>query len=252
MEDFLKTPYLPENMLTEAIAGDGAKPFEQVFASLGIKLHYIQPMKQLSFPMNTHADCALCPLTSRTFYLECGQTALGAYLSKLGATVYYKAEHLLNGYPEEAALNVLPFGRTLVCNKKTVDSSLLRLAISQKYAIINCKQGYTKCSVAPVSHDALITDDVGIFKVLCREFDVLLLKKGDVKLQNFPYGFIGGACMMISKTDMLFFGDAKTHVDFEHIKSFLRNHNVYLQSAARGSLQDIGSVIPLLERREVK
>ncbi len=251
MDSFLKNPHVPQGIVTEAVAGEGAKSFETVFASYGVKLHYIEPLKHLVFPMNTHADCAVCSLPEKTFYLDKGQTALGAYLLERGANVFYRSEELLNGYPQEAALNCLPFGKTLLCNKKTVDSSLLKLAISEKYAIINCRQGYTKCSVAPVSKNALMTDDVGIFEAMQKDFDVLLLNKGDVKLQGFPYGFIGGACTLLKNDVMLFFGDVKQHRDYENILSFLRNHHVYAANAAAGPLQDIGSVIPLLERRDV-
>jgi hypothetical protein len=65
--------------------------------------------------------------------------------------------------------------------------------MKKNFNIIDVKQGYTKCSVLPVSNNAFITDDISIYNQ-CVSFgiDVLYVGKGDVSLPGYNYGFIGG------------------------------------------------------------
>lgn len=252
IEKFLEIPYLPVGRTAEAIVGKGIKSFLPCFRELGIKIHEITPINGIQYPMQAHADCAFCPVSDNRFFLEPGQTALAAYVKAKGGDVFYLKNPLSNGYPMEARLNCLFTENALICNQKTVDSSVLSMAISEKYDIINTKQGYTKCSVAPVAPHAFLTDDSGLAKALSVQNDVLLVQKGSVQLENFPYGFIGGACMRYSKDMMLFLGDLSTHSDADSIRSFLRNYGIYSENASTGFLKDIGSVIPITEWSDSK
>ena len=121
-------------------------------------------------------------------------------------------------------------------------------ANTQNCAILNCKQGYTKCSVAPIRQNAVLTDDNSIAKALQKNgFDVLLLEKGDVLLQGFRYGFIGGCCTMLSPSEMLFLGDIRLHRNGDAIKAFLQNYGITPICIEKTPLTDIGSLIPLLQ-----
>ncbi len=52
----------------------------------------------------------------------------------------------------------------LIHNLKFTDDNLL--SYEKHKILINVKQGYTKCSCLPVSKNALITSDVGIYNTL--------------------------------------------------------------------------------------
>ena len=247
MESFLEMPYISQFPVTHVIAGKGIRPFLSALEPYHITVSEIAPIQGLQSPIRFHADCAVCPLSGSKFFLEAGQTIIGNTLKAMGATVFYSTTSLKNGYPFEAALNCLPFSPYFLCNKNTINSQLLQLAKQQKYDIINCKQGYVKCSTVPICNDAVLTDDISIYRALQGKIDVLYVEKGDVQLENYPYGFIGGAIMMSQKDCLLCFGNLHTHRDYDKIHSFLANHHVYIENLSQNCLQDIGSCIPILE-----
>ena len=43
----------------------------------------------------------------------------------------------------------------------------------------------------------------------------------------------------------MFTGNIENHPDYNNIKDFCRNHNVYTESLVNDNLTDIGSVIPV-------
>ena len=100
-----------------------------------------------------------------------------------------------------------------------------------------------------MTDSAFITDDESIYKTLKAEkLDVLLVKKGSVRLKGFDYGFFGGCCGKISDKKIVFFGDIKNHSCYDNIKSFAKNYKIDLISLAKGDLTDIGSLIPITEK----
>lgn len=152
-------------------------------------------------------------------------------------------DNLTKKYPGDVKLNAVIIDKYLICNPKTVDNSILN---SDK-KIIAVSQGYTKCSVAIVSDNAIITDDESIYLNTKNIFDVLLIKKGSVLLNGYNYGFIGGCCGKISKKILAFTGNIKTINEYDNIKSFCRNHQVDLICLSSKPLYDYGSLIPIIE-----
>ena len=124
----------------------------------------------------------------------------------------------------------------------------LHLHVSQ---ILNVKQGYSKCSVCPVTETAFITDDEGIaFAGKTAGFDVLKVKKGSVSLSGYEYGFIGGCCGMVDADKLLFCGNAKLHDNYEDIKSFVNNYKIEIISLNGNQPTDIGSFFAVTESEE--
>ena len=149
-------------------------------------------------------------------------------------------------YPHDVLLNCVPLGRKLICNIDTVSPTVLKYFKDKEYIFINVKQGYTKCSVLPVTDNAIITDDQSIATACENEgLDVLLLSKGSIKLNGFDYGFIGGASGRISRDTICFCGDINTHSDADKIMEFLEKYSVKALSLDDNQLYDIGSIIPL-------
>lgn len=149
-------------------------------------------------------------------------------------------------YPHDVLLNCVPLGRKLICNIDTVSPTVLKYFKNKEYKFINVKQGYTKCSVLPVTDNAIITDDLSIATACENEgLDVLLLSKGSIKLNGFDYGFIGGASGRISRDTIAFCGNIDTHTDAAKIKEFLNKYSMKYLSLDDNKLYDIGSIIPL-------
>ena len=124
------------------------------------------------------------------------------------------------------------------------DKNLLNLVKSKK--LINTNQGYTKCSAAIVSDNAIITSDISIKNALSStNIDVLLLPPGDILLPGLDYGFIGGTCGLIDKSTLAFFGDLSYYKYGKEVLSFLKKHNVNPLYLRKGPLIDRGSILSI-------
>ena len=147
-------------------------------------------------------------------------------------------------YPENISINALNSKEYFIHNLKYSDDAFKKYITHKK--IINVKQGYTKCSILPLREKVLITNDPGIYKTLSNDdFHVLLLPYGDIILEGFEYGFIGGVGGMISHDKLALFGDLNHYSYGKEVLNFLNNHNItpiYLKS---GKLTDRGSLFVL-------
>ena len=116
---------------------------------------------------------------------------------------------------------------------------------------INIKQGYSKCSICIVDENSIITSDKGIYKSV-KEYgiDCLLISSGNINLLELDSGFIGGCTGFISKNKIGFFGDIKKHPDYESIKKFIKSKNKEIVILSKENLLDLGSIIPLMTRKE--
>jgi hypothetical protein len=175
--------------------------------------------------------------------VEKSQCLLDSSLISLGFKSENSKVSLLPNYPNDVLLN------TCILNDKIIGGTAIKdFWSNDKREYISVKQGYTKCSVCVVDEHSLITDDLSIFDA-CQAFDIdaLLVSKGNVKLNGFDYGFIGGCSGKISRDTIAFFGDIRTHSDYTQIKSFLSYRGVYEHSLCSGNLIDVGSIIPITE-----
>ncbi|MGN0570584.1 MAG: DUF6873 family GME fold protein [Candidatus Fimenecus sp.] len=246
------TPYLPTGQAKVLVAGEGTKDFSSVLDVLGLSVLYTEPIAALPKNLCTHADLAVCPLENSRLFLDFSQKKLFVKLQSLGFCPSFGALTVSGGYPNDVPYNALQLGKNyLLCNEKTIDSSIYQYASEKNCAILHCKQGYTKCSVAPIRENAVMTDDKSIAEILQQNgFDVLLLEKGDILLHGFNYGFIGGCCTMLSKSEMLFLGDIRLHRNADAIQAFLKNYGISPICAGKTPLTDIGSLIPLLQEEK--
>ena len=157
---------------------------------------------------------------------------------------------LLNGdktpgekYPDDVCYNVAVVGDFAVHNFKYTDKIFLE---NSGLKHIDVKQGYSKCSLCVVSDNAVITSDEGIAKTLLNySIDVLTVSCGNVTLDPFEYGFIGGASGLIGKNKLAFCGSLEAHPDYIKIKNFCTKHGVKTVDLVQGHLVDIGTIIRL-------
>ncbi|WP_348521806.1 DUF6873 family GME fold protein [Clostridium sp. BJN0001] len=147
-------------------------------------------------------------------------------------------------YPSDIILNALITKDIFVHNIKYTDNTLLRSIDNRE--ILNVNQGYTNCSVLKVSDNAFITSDLGIYNVLSsKNMDVLLLPFGDIILEDFEYGFIGGCGGLISKNEIVFFGTLQKYKYKDKVLDFLSKFKVtpiYLDNC---KLKDRGGIITI-------
>ena len=147
-------------------------------------------------------------------------------------------------YPSDIILNALILKDYFIHTLAYTDENLFN---SQKSKIfINVPQGYTKCSVLPISQKALITSDKGIYKILKEyDFDILLIPPGDILLPSLDYGFIGGTGGMISNDRIAFFGELDQYKYGDEVKDFLSKHGITPVYLRKGKLIDRGSLLVL-------
>lgn len=210
-------------------------------------------IKVLTFPNNPNVDPRVAHHADLSFFFDGIDTLFAAsefsdfsdLLRKYCKNTVFINKKLDKKYPEDVLLNCVCVGKNFICNEDTVSSEVFDKMKNSGYNIINVKQGYTKCSVIPVSENAMITDDESIYNACANAgIDVLKVSKGSVALNGFDYGFIGGTAGKIADNEIIFNGNITDHTDFERIDLFLKKYGV--KAVYFGSqLEDIGSIIPI-------
>jgi len=147
-------------------------------------------------------------------------------------------------YPNTAILNACRIGNYVLHNSNLTDSAIQREASLNNMKLIHVNQGYTRCSVVPVSGRAVITSDILISKQARKlGISVLDISKGHILLPGQEYGFIGGTMGKTPDNTIVFLGDIKLHPDGSRIENFLRTHNAKYICLPDLPLFDAGTLI---------
>lgn len=166
------------------------------------------------------------------------------YMCHLGEKLFFGNPNMLShDYPGDAIYNGCSTGKYFIHNLKITSPELLSAAKTAGLILVHVPQGYSKCNIVVVDEDSIITSDLGIYKKV-REagIEVLLVKKGQVHLEGYDYGFLGGSSGKVGKT-ILFNGDLSKHSDFETICRFIAERGIKIKYFEDYPLTDIGSVI---------
>lgn len=243
-------PYLPEKEVKRVVIGHGYN--EEIYDNirkLGVEILFSSECTNVLQGIRNHADIGICQVDSNTFYLSKEQSLLADELVNLGYSTEFIDEDLGEKYPADVPLNCVRVGKHIFFNPKTVSKKIIDYIKASGLIEIHVRQGYTKCSIAPVSDDCIVTDDFSIgYKADDFGFDVLVIGKGDIKLKGFNYGFIGGSTGKISSDKMLITGNVDKLSDGEKIKKFLYKHDVQLIELSKKEAEDVGSIIPIISK----
>ncbi len=148
-------------------------------------------------------------------------------------------------YPEDSAYNVARINNIVLCNKKTVDSKLFQYYQRKGFSVIHTNQGYTKCNIAVFGNKFVLTEDVGIHNIIiANNLDVsaTLVPKGEIQLDGFPYGFIGGSCGGYKNT-LFWYGNPKECSYYETIEKLCEGSGINNIPLFEGNLFDMGGII---------
>jgi len=210
--------------------------------SLGFELLTCPPSKLLYEAVCGHPDMLLHIIDSKTIMVHKDMDEnFVEKLKNLNFNVVFSMNNLKDTYPEDIILNSISISNLFIHNLKYTDSNLLNY-MNNKVSI-NVKQGYTKCSTAVISKDAVMTSDKTIARALSNEdIDVLLLPPGDILLPGLNYGFIGGCCGLLDKSSLAFYGDLSYYTFGEKVINFLKKHDVKPIFLRKGKLIDRGSL----------
>ncbi len=246
MKTRIDKPHIPSGNVCAAVCSAKNKALSDELSKLGIDVVTTANEPQINGATADHADMLCLPLSSTDFAVSANQPQIALALKEAGYDVIECA--LGSKYPTDCALNALWAGELLISNERSLSAAVRHYCTRKGATRLNVKQGYTKCSCALVSSDAFITADRTIYNVLTANgFDCLLIPQGEIALEGFDYGFIGGSCFLASASLLAFTGSLKTVSYAQDIISFCRNHNVYTSSLTDERLFDIGGVVPFLQ-----
>ncbi len=248
---FLPSPNLPENKTAVAVIS-GKKP--EIIAELkrlGVRPVLAGELKGITGQEKYHADMMLCHIGSSEIIVSDECKDLMSSLRKacidygLRPDITYCDKTITE---KEPMLNVCILKNRIICSKKHTYKKLLDTAEKEGLSVLDTAQRYTKCSIAVVSENAVITADTSIYRLcLKNNIDVLKISEYGVELSGYSYGFIGGSCALLDRSTFVFCGNIKNHPDYLNIRDFLRGYGVYAVSLSDKPLYDIGGIIPLIE-----
>lgn len=154
----IESPNLPKRGITLAAVSVGAEKAKEYLLSRGISVFDILPCAAITDGTAAHADLHLLHLGGRKIILSREQCNNAEKLIEMGFDVQVLDTPLGDKYPADVPLNAALFGNYAILNPKTVCKNIDFSGRS----LIPVRQGYTKCSVVPVTENAIITDDVSI------------------------------------------------------------------------------------------
>jgi len=200
---------------------------------------FLPENRALPFPVSYHPDMLVFRygnrlITGKEYYDE-----NRAVFDMIGCETTAACEKIGGKYPGDVALNAIAFGDTLIAKLDSV-SEKIRELFSRS---VNVSQGYAACSCCKVTENALITADTGI-ACAAKEagIDVLLIRPGNIGIENYGYGFIGGASFLYGDI-VFFFGDIAGHPDGKKIITFIISHGVSPVSLSNSPLHDYGGAV---------
>ncbi len=245
MEEFVRIPNLPEGRVSLAAAG----AYPGIIEALREEGIRTLSFEKATLPSETkrHSDMLLCHIGKNRIFTAPG---IGTdSLTEEGFTLF-SSEETGSSYPDDVKLNAAVGKGIYICNPKTVDKGLNTALSAEGLEEIAVKQGYSKCSVCFVTENAFITEDPSVFRELSKTAaDVLLISQGDIYLSEKHSGFFGGSSGKISRDTLAVTGELKYHKDGDRIKEFCNSHGVKIKELIKGRIIDIGSILPLKEKR---
>lgn len=217
---------------------------------LGFEVLSLPPDDRLDDPVAHHADMLVFTLDNTVFCNEKyfkNNEAIFKKITDYGYSIFPSVFSVSSVYPHDIALNQAVFRNTVIGRLESCAKSILTHTDRCGYAYRSVNQGYAKCSTLILGDKAVISADDGILSV-ARELGADALKItngiGEINLDGYDYGFIGGASA-VYENEVFFFGDLSLHTQGDNIASFCESHGFSVISLSSAPLYDYGGAIIL-------
>lgn len=226
------------------IDGRAAEYISEPLKALGYEVLPLPAFEQLDTPVSAHPDMLMFiwgkKIITHSQYYPIAKDIFDK-LCDAGYEIILSEQKILPKYPADVPLNCAVVGEHLIANEKTVSSLILNGAIG-KLSLLNTKQGYTKCSTFIVDERSVITADLSIAKACeAAGLEVLVIREGNVRLDGYGYGFIGGTGG--SDGERIFFaGDPDRHPDGKAIIKFCESKHKKVIALSDMPLLDVGTI----------
>ena len=244
---FVQVPNLPKNAATVIVSADTPKDILNTLHDLEINTIFSPRLDSEINPVINHPDTGIVHINSEIFVSS--PETYSYYkdvFADTGANLICGNMSVNGKYPDDAAYNIAIVSKHTFLNKKNIDTILFNNLTNK---LIDIKQGYSKCSICVVDENSIITEDEGITAAaIANNIDVLKISKGQVRLNGFEYGFIGGCSGKLTKNILAFAGDITKHTDYIKIRDFCLKKGVKIISLGKNVLTDIGSILPIYEK----
>lgn len=266
MYKLLDTPLLPTHKVKLVAVGEEYVDVINSLEKLGIECFKIKRSENLVSPISCHADCRFIQLNKKTFVVDETivkdfNNCLIEYFGKSYNLVNYLTsravpdnyisvitEEIKSPYPDDIKLNAKVINKYILCNSKYISKHIDSFAHLNSYNILHTNQGYSACSTLLLNDKTIITDDLSIYDACNRiEISSTILDKGQIKLNGFDYGFIGGCCGFIDKNLLAFTGRIDSLTDSDILYNVLKNNNIDYIELTDNELFDVGGIIPIIE-----
>lgn len=189
--------------------------------------------------LDTHPDILVHPLPSGELLVDRDNFDYYKEIFK-DKNIIPSHSSLSGKYPGDIHLNAFAFKKIFIHNLKHTDQVILDYYKNRGYELVNIKQGYAKCSCL-VTEDFVITSDGGIYETLKDLIPIYKIDHGQIKLQNFNYGFIGGATGVLGKK-IFFTGDFSHHSSYEEILKIINKYNYEIEILSKDPIEDYGTI----------
>ncbi|MEE1218916.1 MAG: hypothetical protein U0L20_03225 [Ruminococcus sp.] len=204
-----------------------------------------EPIKTFPLPEQLHADMQILKINNDIFVLNEAQYLINCIKSYGNINICKNKAG--EKYPENVLLNFLYLNNRLYGKETALDPILREYCKNNHIQVVNINQGYSRCSTLVINDYAVITADLSIAKAMKNYgVDVLVISSGNIVLEGYDYGFIGGASGKLNDESVIFFGNIKKHPDYTAIKAFLYKHKSDMIIACEDMpLTDIGGIVKI-------
>lgn len=211
----------------------------------GFQTVKIPPCKAVSGAVSTHADLLLFFLRDKLFlpkdYYTCNSVLIDEILRAGGLSPVLTRDIPRSPYPHEVPLCALNISdAAVIASKKHIAPEIVRYCEDSSIPILNTNQGYAKCTAAYMG-GIISADRSTLSAAKANNIPCLEISQGNVLLDGYPYGFIGGASGFDGQ-NIYFCGNVDLHPDGHIIKAFCDGNGIGCISLSDLPLYDIGSI----------
>ena len=213
--------------------------------ALGYNVLSLPPFDKLDVPVSAHPDMLLWAhgrtvITHREYY-PLARTVFDT-LEEGGYEIILSEQEISKRYPADVPLNCAVVGKFLIANTGTLSPLVEKVARESSLSVLHVNQGYAKCSTFIVDESSVITADTSIANAcLGAGLDVLKICEGNIRLDGYGYGFIGGAGG-VDESRIFFAGDPAYHPDGASIIEFCKQRQKEIVVLADTPLFDVGTI----------
>lgn len=237
------------------IDGRMRKIEKEKLVELGYELINIPNCKDIYFEISSHVDIFCTKVKDKIIFEKRAFESIENINFKnemLNRGIIIGNEIVGEKYPLDILYNVCCIGNFVIHNFKYTDKKVLNIINSLKLKKIDVKQGYSKCSIAVIDNNSVITGDEkianelinhGIDALICKDINNIKLLSKDKKYSDM-YGFIGGAISKIG--NKIFVSGDLTKIDRNNkIREFIQNRDLEIIEFKGLDVIDYGGMVEI-------